>query len=111
MTGSTASGWLSHDYSQQLSSGTATRVQAPAGQPAAWLSGYGPNTDCSIKLLVPHGAVLQLEMVYADLAGANDSITVFPGTQSNSTETAVPSLVFNRTTVARNFSIQAKTGS
>ena len=74
---SDTTGWLSHDYTAQLNSGRATRAKPPSGAAAsAWLTGYGPGSDCQIVLQVPVKAKVAVKVLHEDL-DADDSLTVY----------------------------------
>jgi hypothetical protein len=70
-------GWLSHDYTAQLNSGRATRAMPPSGSTAsAWLTGYGPGSDCRVVLQVPVKAQVVVEVMFEDLS-AGDNLKVY----------------------------------
>jgi hypothetical protein len=48
----TVTGWVSSDYSVQISSGRATSTQPPLGDPGNWLTGYGNTSNCRILVKV-----------------------------------------------------------
>lgn len=63
----TATGWVSNDYSLQLSSGRANKTSAPAGVAATWLTGFRPNSNCSLELRVPPWSRVTVQPQYVGI--------------------------------------------
>lgn len=72
---STATGWLSHDYSWQLAAGAANQTHPPVLHPVLWLSGYSGTSSCQQILLVPPRSVVSITMQYASFGSSNDVVS------------------------------------